>query len=77
MRLLCAAVTNDIDFIRANADFGGMIADRVSLERSRASVSAALPGAPKPAEVSRQIGCHTAVWLLLALMANLMFTVPN
>ena len=54
-----------------------MIADRVSLERSRASVSAALLGAPKPAEVSRQIGCHTAVWLLLALMANLMFTVPN
>ena len=54
-----------------------MIADRVSLERSRGSVSAAPLGAPRPAEVFRQIGCHTAVWLLLALVANLMFTVPN
>lgn len=77
MRLLCAAAASDIDFIRGNADSGGMIADRVSLERSRGSVSAAPLGAPRPAEVFRQIGCHTAVWLLLALVANLMFTVPN
>lgn len=80
MRLLCIAAASDIDFIRASDDSGGMrpmSADRLTLERSRTQMRAAPLGAPRPAEVFRQIGCRTVVWLFFALVANRVFAVPH